>query len=308
MKELVTPKQVAKAIGMSESSLKRWCDRGLIPTVRTAGGHRRIPINGVLGFIKARGFSIVDPEELGLPPATGQGERTLGKARDSLIAAYVDNKTSSAIRVVVDLFLANHSSADILDQVIQPAMVSLGDKWACGDLEVYEERRSVEMTSRVLYELRRLMPSAPPDAPLALGATLDGDPYTLASRMAEITVRDAGFRSVALGNGLPFETLYHAIENESPTLFWVSVSAVRDEDEFVTGMREMYQTCERRQTRFAVGGVALDDRIRKQLQYHSFCDTMSHLASYAASLVPSGKSSQINSTPRDDVADDVIGD
>ena len=38
MNELVSPKQVAHAMGVSESSLKRWCDQGLIPTVRTAAG------------------------------------------------------------------------------------------------------------------------------------------------------------------------------------------------------------------------------------------------------------------------------
>jgi predicted site-specific integrase-resolvase len=29
---LLTPKQVARAIGVSESSLKRWCDKGVLPT------------------------------------------------------------------------------------------------------------------------------------------------------------------------------------------------------------------------------------------------------------------------------------
>jgi excisionase family DNA binding protein len=65
MKELITPKQVARAIGVSESSLKRWCDRGLIPTVRTAGGHRRLPISGVLSYLRETGHEMVRPELLG---------------------------------------------------------------------------------------------------------------------------------------------------------------------------------------------------------------------------------------------------
>ncbi len=44
MKQLLTPKQVARAIQVSESSIKRWCDRGTIPAEYTAGGHRRIPL------------------------------------------------------------------------------------------------------------------------------------------------------------------------------------------------------------------------------------------------------------------------
>ncbi|OYW17913.1 MAG: hypothetical protein B7Z55_11620, partial [Planctomycetales bacterium 12-60-4] len=66
-RELLTPKQVAVAIGVSESSLKRWCDRGILPTVRTAGGHRRIPTSGVLKFLQQSGHPLVQPEVLGLP-------------------------------------------------------------------------------------------------------------------------------------------------------------------------------------------------------------------------------------------------
>lgn len=42
MDELLTTRQVAAELQVSESSVKRWCDQGIIPTQRTAGGHRRI--------------------------------------------------------------------------------------------------------------------------------------------------------------------------------------------------------------------------------------------------------------------------
>jgi len=37
-----SPKQVAQRLGVSESSVKRWLDQGVVPVLRTAGGHRRI--------------------------------------------------------------------------------------------------------------------------------------------------------------------------------------------------------------------------------------------------------------------------
>jgi excisionase family DNA binding protein len=48
VKKLVTPKQVAQAINVSESSLKRWCDQGLLTAIRTAGGHRRLALAAAL--------------------------------------------------------------------------------------------------------------------------------------------------------------------------------------------------------------------------------------------------------------------
>ena len=52
MKKLISPKQVARAIGVSESTLKRWCDRGLIPMTKTAGGHRRMEVEAVVDAAK----------------------------------------------------------------------------------------------------------------------------------------------------------------------------------------------------------------------------------------------------------------
>lgn len=37
-----SPKQVARRLGVSESSVKRWLDQGVVPVLRTAGGHRRV--------------------------------------------------------------------------------------------------------------------------------------------------------------------------------------------------------------------------------------------------------------------------
>ena len=71
MKELVTPKQVALAIGVSEASLKRWCDKGLLPFSRTPGGHRRLPISGVMQFVRKTGQSLVEPAVIGLPATIG---------------------------------------------------------------------------------------------------------------------------------------------------------------------------------------------------------------------------------------------
>ena len=62
MRAHVSPKQLADAIQVSESSIKRWCDRGVIATVRTAGGHRRIPLTDVLRFVRDHDYAVLHPE------------------------------------------------------------------------------------------------------------------------------------------------------------------------------------------------------------------------------------------------------
>ena len=88
MRELLTPKQVARAIQVSESSVKRWCDKGVIPTQYTAGGHRRIPISDLLVFLRSSKHQLIRPEVLGLPAMTGQSDRIIGRAAAQLTEAF----------------------------------------------------------------------------------------------------------------------------------------------------------------------------------------------------------------------------
>ncbi|MBN8525321.1 MAG: helix-turn-helix domain-containing protein, partial [Planctomycetes bacterium] len=62
---LLSPRDAARALGASESSLKRWVDAGELAARRTMGGHRRIPASEVLRFARAQGIVPRDPSPLG---------------------------------------------------------------------------------------------------------------------------------------------------------------------------------------------------------------------------------------------------
>lgn len=287
MKELVTPHQVAQAIDVSESSVKRWCDQGLIPTVRTAGGHRRIPVNGVLHFLRNAGYRIVNPDLLGLPVATCGGHlRKACSERDRLIEALVQGNEDVCVEVVLNLYLARIPLSTICDEVLAAAFCEIGHKWGCGEVAVYRERRSCELCHRVLHEVRRALPELPPTAPIAIGGTVDGDPYTLASGMAELVLRENGWRASSLGNMLPFLSLRQAICDMRPRLFWLSVSSIRDVDLFVEEFAELTTMADELGVAVVIGGKALTDEIRRRMRYHSFCDTFAHLETFAKGLLP----------------------
>jgi putative two-component system response regulator len=66
---LVTLQQAAAAVGVSASTLRRWADEGRIQAVRTAGGHRRFPLEAVRRLTTERGRGVaVKPVQ---PPADG---------------------------------------------------------------------------------------------------------------------------------------------------------------------------------------------------------------------------------------------
>lgn len=284
MKTQLTPKQVARAIQVSESSVKRWCDRGVIPTERTAGGHRRIPIGGMLEFLRKTRHQLARPEVLGLPATTGQTQRVVDRASDQVCSALVLGDEQLCRQIVFDLYLAGHSFSVLCDLALARAFEAIGSRWECGTAEVYQERRGCEICMRLLHELSLLLPPQLPSAPLALGGTPEGDRYSLPTSMVELVLRSMGWQAASLGTNLPFDTLVAAIRENQPRLFWLSVSHVADEAALIEGCERLFEAAAEHRVALALGGRALVEPLRQRLKYSVFCDDMQRLECFARTL------------------------
>ena len=290
MSDHLSPKQVARAIGVSESSLKRWVDQGLIQAVRTAGGHRKLPLEDVLRFLRERNHPIIAPELLQLPAVSPHSELGLRRGSDRLLEALLAGNEELARQVVFDLYLAKHSICEICDQVIAVAFQTIGVKWSCQEIDVYQERRGCEIALHVLYELRRAVPQ--PDSHwVAVGGTMHGDQYSIPVTMAELVLRGAGWHACSLGTSLPTESLIKAIQESDAQLFWLSISHISDEAAFIQQFAMISAAATHRGTALVVGGRALSETLRRELNYSAFCDTMQHLDRFARTLRSAGSSS-----------------
>lgn len=285
MQDLVTPKQVARAIGVSESSLKRWCDSGLIPSVRTAGGHRRIPISGVISYLRDTHQTLVAPEVLGLPATSGETVRVITRGREQLGQALLSGEEERSRQVVFDLYLSGQRISTICDDAISAAFTDIGNKWACQEADVYEERRACEIAVRVLLDLRRTIPNGV-SARTALGGTIEGDQYILPTTMVELILRDNGWNARSLGTGIPISSLATSIRTHRPQLFWLSVSYLSDEPAFFRDLPELRTAASECNCLLVAGGFALTPELRPRLGDIPFCETMQALEALIAAPRP----------------------
>ena len=286
MKKLISPKQVARAIGVSESTLKRWCDRGLISMTKTAGGHRRMELDAVVRFLRDSGHEIVEPELLGLPAAVGQTGWTLNRACERISSALVAGEETVVRQVVFDLLLAGHTVTAIFDDVLAPVMHQIGEKWACGEAAVYQERRACEICMRLLHELRSTTASIEDASPTAIGGTIENDIYTIPVTMAEVLLRSIGWMATEIGTNLPFDTMRKAVSETRPRLFWLSVSFISDEEAFVAGINDLFLAAHEIGSALAIGGQAVSESLRQKIQYTTFCESFRDLEMFARSLHP----------------------
>lgn len=286
MKETFSPKQVARALDVSESSLKRWCDRGLIGTVKTAGGHRRIALTSIVAFVRESERSLARPELLGLPPINGSGQEVVAKTAQHFANALHRCDHEVCRRLFLESFVSGETLAELFDEVLAPAMRQVGDLWECRDLEIYEERVACDICTRIIDECRLLIANPDAATPVAIGATPAGDPYTLATRMAECVARESGWRATSLGANLPFETILKAVEKRKPRLLWLSVSAIDDSATFLR-QYDLFQQQLPPTLAIVVGGRALTEERRRQMRFSAYCDTFQQMRNMSRSLLAS---------------------
>ncbi|MEL7059548.1 MAG: helix-turn-helix domain-containing protein [Acidobacteriota bacterium] len=229
MKQLLSPRELASALGVSQSSIKRWTDEGKIHASRTAGGHRRIPVAEVIRFVRETDVCLLEPQILGLNSVeTRIGEPgDLGEAAERLERFLVAGAAEESKGLVLSLFLDGHPLAAIGDSTLRPAFKKIGHAWLEGPEGVFLEHRATEICMQILYELTELI-TVPDQAPVCLGGSPAGEQAHLGSLLVAATLRDQGYRTVNLGADTPASALRHAIEDERPRLVWLSVTHARD--------------------------------------------------------------------------------
>ncbi|MEM6750761.1 MAG: helix-turn-helix domain-containing protein [Planctomycetota bacterium] len=235
MKLTLSPRDLAQAVGVSESSLKRWADAGKVRVSRTVGGHRRIEIAEAVRFVREAKLRVVRPDLLGLPDAPSGLEAT---GPTEAIEAFTDlllrGRADQARALAAELYLGGAALTEIFDGPVRHAMHHIGTIWRHSPEGICVEHRATDAAIGVVYQLRSMLPQAgdqtgdhpdPADAPpVALGGCPSGDPYILPSLMCSAVAAEAGFRAVNLGPETPLETLRVAVASHHARLVWLSGS------------------------------------------------------------------------------------
>src|SRR5687767_4510489 len=149
----LTSRQTARILGVSEASVKRWADGGLLPAIKTGGGHRRFRPEDVAVF-KRSGFSKNDTVagEIQKPEAAGlnDGARAVKNLLpvDEIYESLTEGSEEEVSALLINLYLHGQSVGQIADEVLCPALRRIGDDWHSGKLTVAQEH----IASRAVLE------------------------------------------------------------------------------------------------------------------------------------------------------------
>ncbi len=281
-RQILTSRQFAEALGVSESSVKRWVDDGTIAAIRTAGGHRRIPMAAAVRFMRLHRMSLQRPEAMPLSTAPSLGAVDL-QAADACYEALLSDDADRARAIIMGRYISGADIARIGDGLVRPALERLGELWKHDSHAILVEHRAVDTCIRALADLLAWLPPTLPGAPVAITAAGPGDPYILPPMLASMTLQEHGSHARNLGPSTPLETIGLAAERYGAIICSLSVSSVQDRKHHAEWIR-LADRLKITRTRLVVGGRCVESLSTEFLARAHLCGSMAELGSYAVGV------------------------
>lgn len=266
---------MANALGVSEASIKRWCDKGHIAFEKTGGGHRRIPLLKAVEFAKARRFKVPSNSIFELPSIVGTNEHSRNKTLKCMREALLRGDEETFERLLAELDKNEIPIETVLDDYLVPVFKTIGEAWQRHEADVYQERRACKMSIKVLSRLEKNYQTT--CAHVAMGASLSGDLYDLPTYFVELVFRKNGWNASSLGSNITVESFCNAIKDHQPKIAWLSVSHIEDMEELIKGFESIYHTSLQNRTMLIAGGRALTKETRKHVPCGAYFENLTQL-------------------------------
>lgn len=236
--KLLTSAEVARILGVTSGSVKRWADLGILRCARTVGRHRRFDPVEVERFLKDQ-TGTVQPDHG--PDVEGWLELLLadGDSHQLLASLFSERARLGAWWKVVE------SLSAVLEEI--------GERWAEGTLSILEEHVATERLQRALARVSDQLP-ARPGTPRMLLTTAENEEHTIGLSLAEVVVREHGWPVLWAGRRVPISEIVAHVASGGVDAVAVSASAVADPGDLLAQTERLGAICRAGDVHLALGG------------------------------------------------------
>jgi MerR family transcriptional regulator, light-induced transcriptional regulator len=133
----------------------------------------------------------------------------------------------AALEQVLERAAVTLSRPVLIEQVIVPLTERIGALWAEGSIKIVHEHAASAVLRHFLWNMGSST-TAPPDAPVAIAATLIGQWHEFGALLALSAAVDAGWRGIYCGPNLPPEEIAAAVEQKKARAILVGIGQPAD--------------------------------------------------------------------------------
>jgi len=279
----LTTREVARLLLVSEATVKRWADDGLLLPKKTAGGHRRFSIQSVALFRREQSLG---------PAAQSSAKRVRKKlvpgkmpSAESFGDLLLNENEAEATAQLIDAYLRDHALATLFDTTITNAMHRVGDLWFNGAITIADEHLATRVMLSALQKLRGIVVPGQATGLKAVCCGLEGDLHELPIHLAEIIFESEGWDTSNLGPNTPLFTLRDMVAQKKPDLVCVSARSIVDLDRATTEYAQFRKTMEKINGATVLGGEAFrDSNFRQRFPAEFYAESFSGLSTFVKEL------------------------
>ena len=279
----LTTRDVAGLLLVSEATVKRWADDGLLIPQKTVGGHRRFSVQSIARLRREQGMA---------PDALSPTKRTRKKmvpgrlpSAESFSELLLSDNEAEATAQLIDAYLQNHALATIFDTTITDAMHRVGDLWFKGTITIAGEHLATRVMLSALQKLRGIVVPGQATGLKAVSCGIEGDLHELPIHLAEIIFESEGWDISNLGPNTPLFSLRDMVAQKKPDLVCISARNIVDLDRATTEYAQLRKIVEKIKGTTVLGGEAFRDlNLRQRFPAEFYAESFGGLSTFVKEL------------------------
>lgn len=277
MAKMLTTRKVAHLLNVSEATVKRWTDEGLLETEKTVGGHRRFRVEKIARFQTEQQLGNQTNDIQSLKPSAEKFSNEMSDEKfDSLFQSLVDGNGEETTSLILNAYMSGATLPYIFDELISKAMRKVGDFWYKGELTIAQEHLATQTALMGVNALSHTLINKSRLPFRAICCSVEEDFHDLPLHLVQTLLENAGWQVINLGANTPFFSLTEAVIRHKPNLVCVSSTVFYSIDRAEREYKEFHQATKKNETLVLLGGDGFkDEKVRSRFpaNFYSFSFT-----------------------------------
>lgn len=257
---MVSTKEVAAMLHVTETTIKRWADEAVLSCIKTAGGHRKFLLKDIMSFAESNGYTISGSHP---PPMsqrqmeqlqTGVYTQNYAKVAHVLKEEVLQADREGLATLLLYLYKQHIPLPVVLDEVIRPSFDEIGREWENGSLGVDKEHEASHAIAEALLRTAPELHRKEPNRKSAVCACPEGELHELGLRGLAYSLECEGWKVHYLGGNTPLDTLNSFVSATEPNLVCLSLTSVRLRGNILEKFKKLASTVHSYKGRLVVGG------------------------------------------------------
>lgn len=282
----LTTKEVARLCRVSDATVKRWEDLGVLKSERTNGGHRRFRAEEVARFQRQQGLGLKYSYGLDSAAQTQTHRReTSHQSQSSLFQMLVAGDEEGVANLLISAHLHDVSLTEIFDNLICSAMKHIGELWYEGELTIAQEHLATRAAFGALYKLRQTLPIPEIKGKFAITCGIEADYHELPAYLAQITFESIGWEVLNFGANTPLYSLTEEVLRLSPEIVCISGTIITDFERLMRDYKNFREQTSKLKTSVILGGrIFADEHIRRRFPAEFYAGSFADVNKFVKTL------------------------